>query len=156
MKKLKKKKLIIIIVCIVVCLMLAGGIFLLTSKHRASTWRDNKEENVKTIAREDLDKKLMDWGLALYDSKSYDKCVQKDGECFISLASLEKDYKYDISLFKQKGSNCNLENSGLFFKNEESSTPFYGHLSGCKFLKDYQEENPIDEPTLEDEIVGEE
>jgi len=77
----------------------------------------------------------MNWGLELYDNKTYDKCTQQEGKCFISLKSLEKDYGYDISLFKAKGASCSLEKSGLYFENEESDIPFSDYLSGCKFLE---------------------
>ena len=126
------KKLLLILIS---CLLLVGCGKEEPKQPSNETNKTTEKETVKekeydmniTISGEEQDKEasktktellgtLRKKGEEIYKAKQYTKYNKRNGAYFISLAELEKDFKYDISSYKgSDGTECDKENSGLFF-----------------------------------------
>ena len=129
MKKISRE-LLLVIICLGFLVVFA--LFYAKNYTKKETISSNKEPVV--VSQEKLVNQLAAWSMDIYQSKTYDKCVEQgDYSCFISLDSLEQNYGKDISLFKGAGAECASSISGLSFYLDDPSKPFSIILGGCKY-----------------------
>lgn len=65
----------------------------------------------------DMNRKLYNFAIKLYNDKEYTKFDKKDNKYFISLTKLVSDYKFDDSKFinSKDKTACDHENTGIYF-----------------------------------------